>query len=92
MKNLKFQHKYFFTSVKPKTQKSGKNDPFFAKSEAYASLLRPYFILTSCLLIIQMLKFKQKRDIKRPDFRKNDVYTSFTDVLRWSYGGLTILY
>ena len=47
---------------------------------------------TDCLLIAQMLKFKQKRDIKRPDFRKNDVYTSFTDVLRWSYGGLTILY
>ena len=49
-------------------------------------------MFTDSLLIIQMLKFKQKRDIKRPDLWKNDVYTSFTDVLRWSYGGLTILY
>ena len=46
---------------------------------------------TDCLLIAQMLKFRQKRDMKRPDFRKNDVYTSFTDVLRWSYGGLTVV-
>ena len=30
--------------------------------------------------------------MKYPDFLKNDVYMSFTDVLRWSYGGLTILY
>ena len=29
--------------------------------------------------------------MKRHDFRKNDVYTSFTDVLRWSYGGLTVV-
>ena len=30
--------------------------------------------------------------MKYYDFRKNDIYTSFTDVLRMSYGGLTILY
>lgn len=29
--------------------------------------------------------------MKRPDLRKNDVYTSFTDVLRMSYGGLTVV-
>ena len=45
---------------------------------------------TDCLLIAQMLKFKQKRDIKRPDFRKNDVYTSFTDVLRLFHDSLLI--
>ena len=69
-----------------------KNDPIFAKSEVYASFTRIYFMFTDSLLIIQMLKFRQKRDMKRPDFWKNDVYTSITDVLRWSYGGLTILY
>lgn len=29
--------------------------------------------------------------MKHSDFWKNDVYTSFTDVLRWSYGGLTVV-
>ena len=29
--------------------------------------------------------------MKRPDFRKDDVYTYFTDVLRLSYGGLTVV-
>ena len=82
---MRIYTQHFFTSVKQKTQ----NDPIFVKNEVYASLLRPYFFLTSWLLIIQMLKFKQKRDMKRPDFRKNDVYTSFTDVLRMSYGCLT---
>ena len=91
MMNLKFDYKHFFTSVKPKTQKSGKNDPIFAKSEAYAKLTVILRLFYDYLLIIQMLKFRQKRDIKRPDFRKNDVYTSFTDVLRWSYGGLTVV-
>ena len=42
MKNLKFQHKYFFTSVKPKTQKMAKKALIFAKSEAYACLLNVY--------------------------------------------------
>ena len=28
--------------------------------------------------------------MKRHDFRKNDVYTSFTDVLRWSYDSMLI--
>ena len=42
MKSLKFDHKQFFTSVKPKTQKSGKNDLIFEKSEAYACLLNVY--------------------------------------------------
>ena len=63
-----------------------------AKSEAYAKLTDILRLFYDYLLISQMLKFRQKRDMKRPDFRKNDVYTSFTDVLRWSYGGLTILY
>lgn len=66
--------------------------PYFRKSEFYASLLRPYRLLYDSLLVIQMLKLRQKRDMKYPDFLKNDVYTSFTDVLRWSYGGLMILY
>ena len=92
MKSLKFHHKQFFTSVKPKTQKSGKNDLIFEKREAYACLLNVYRTYTDCLLIAQMLKKKKKRDIKCPDFRKNDVHISFTDVLRMSYGGLTILY
>ena len=30
--------------------------------------------------------------MKHPDFHKNEVYASFTDVLLRSYGGLTILY
>ena len=29
--------------------------------------------------------------MKHHDFHKNEVYTSFTDVLRWSYGGLTVV-
>ena len=91
MKNLKFKQNTFLQALNRKLKKWQKA-PIFVKSEFYASLLRPYFMFTDSLLIIQMLKFKQKRDIKRPDFRKNDVYTSFTDVLRWSYGGLTILY
>ena len=95
MKNLRFDYKHFFTSVKQKSQKNGKNAPIFAKSEAYASLLRLYFMFTDSLLIIQMLKFRQKRDMKRPDFRKKrslcEAYGGLTDVLRWSYGGLMIL-
>ena len=65
-----------------------KNDPIFAKAKLTV-ILRLFY---DYLLIIQMLKFRQKRDMKRPDFWKNDVYTSITDVLRWSYGGLMILY
>ena len=91
MKNLKFDYKHFFTIVKPKTQKNGKNTPIFAKSEAYASFTDGLRLFYDYLLIIQMLKFRQKRDIKRPYFRKNDVYASFMDVLRWSYGGLTVV-
>ena len=29
--------------------------------------------------------------MKHSDFRKNDVYTSFTDVLRWSYDSILII-
>ena len=29
--------------------------------------------------------------MKYPDFHKNEVYVPFTDVLRWSYGGLTVV-
>ena len=64
----------------------------FAKSEAYAKLTDILRLFYDYLLISQMLKFRQKRNMKHSDFWKNDVYTSFTDVLRWSYGGLTILY
>ena len=53
--------------------------------------MRIYFMFMVSLLRIQLLELKQKRDITRPDIRKNDVHTSFTDVLRWSYGGLMIL-
>ena len=92
LKIMRIYTKHFFTSVKQKSRKNGKNDPIFAKSEAYAKLTDILRLFYDYLLIIQMLKFRQKRDMKHPDFRKNDVYTSFTDVLRWSYGGLTILY
>ena len=83
--------KNFFTSVNPKAQKNGKNTPISAKSEAYAKLTVGLRLFYDYLLITQMLKFRQKRDMKHPDFLKNDVYTSFTDVLRWSYGGLTVV-
>ena len=69
LKIMRIHTQHFFTSVKPKVKKNGKNDPIFAKSEVYASLLRPYFMLTDSLLIIQMLKFKQKRYMKHSDFR-----------------------
>ena len=92
MKNLKFDYKHFFTSVKQKSQKMAKTPRFPQKSEAYAKLADILRLFYDYLLITQMLKFRQKRDIKRPDFRENEVYTSFTDVLRWSYGGLMILY
>ena len=59
MKNLKFKQNTFSQVLNRKLKKL-QNDPIFAKSEVYASLLRPYFFLTSCLLIIQMLKFKIK--------------------------------
>ena len=29
--------------------------------------------------------------MKRPDFRKNDVYTSFTDILRLFYDSILII-
>ena len=29
--------------------------------------------------------------MKHSDFWKNEAYASFTDVLRWSYGGLTVV-
>ena len=91
MKNLRFQQNTFLQVLNRKLKKWQKR-PDFAKSEAYASLLRPYRLLYDSILVIQMLKFRQKRDMKYRDFLKNDVYTSFMDVLRWSYGGLTILY
>ena len=83
MKNLRFDYKHFFTSVKQKSQKNGKNAPIFAKSEAYASLLRLYFMFTDSLLIIQMLKFKIKRDIKRTDFwKKRVLFESYSSSIR----------
>ena len=91
MKNLKFQRKHFFTSVKSKPRKQGKiwlKRVLFMSYGCLTDVLRMSY---DSILIIQMLKFRQKRDMKRPDFRKNDVYTSFTDVLRWSYGGLTVV-
>ena len=66
----KIKTKHFFTSVKPKTQKNGKNDPNFAKSEAYASFTDGLRLFYDSLLISQMLKFKQKRDMKHSDFRE----------------------
>ena len=68
MNNLKFDYKHFFTSVKPKTQKNGQNDPIFAKSEAYAKLTDILRLFYDYLLISQMLKFRQRRDIKTPRF------------------------
>ena len=58
MKNLKFDYKHFFTSVKQKSQKKGQNAPIFAKSEAYAKLTVGLRLFYDYLLIIQMLKFK----------------------------------
>ena len=83
MRKLKFDYKHFFTSVKPKTQKSGKNDPIFAKSEAYAKLTVILRLFYDYLLIVQMLKFRQKRDIKRPDFREKRVlFESYSSSIR----------
>ena len=66
----KISTKHFFTSVKQETKKNGKNDPIFAKSEAYASFTDGLRFFYDSLLISQMLNFKQKRDMKRPDFWK----------------------
>ena len=49
--------------------------------EFYSCSMRPHFVLTSWLLIIQMLKFKIKRDIKHPDFRNSKYYESTMKVL-----------
>ena len=40
-----------------------KASPIRVLFEFYSCSMRPYFVLTSCLLIIQMLKFKQNKEI-----------------------------
>jgi len=60
--------------------KNGKNDPIFAKSEAYAKLTVGLRLFYESLLTTQMLKFKQKRDIKRPDFAKSEAYAYLLNV------------
>ena len=83
MKNLKFDYKHFFTSVKQKSQKNGKNTPISAKSEAYAKLTVGLRLFYDYLLITQMLKFRQKRDMKHPDFRKKRVlFESYSSSIR----------
>ena len=51
MRNLKFDYKHFFTSVKPKTQKMAKTTLFSQK----ASSMRPYFVLIGCSMILYWL-------------------------------------
>ena len=64
-----------------------KASPIRVLFEFYSCSMRPYFVLTSWLLIIQMLKFKIKRDIKHHDFSKQQVlreyYESTMMVLRF---------
>lgn len=64
--NVKIQ-----TKTKYKTTRfSQKASPIRVLFEFYSCSMRPYFVLTSWLLIIQMLKFKIKRDMKHSDFSK----------------------
>ena len=59
LKIMRIHTKYFFTSVKMKTQKNDQNYPIFAKIEAYASFTDGLRLFYDSLLISQMLKFKQ---------------------------------
>ena len=99
LKIMRIYTKHFFTSVKHKIQKNGKNDPIFVKNEVYASftdvLRMSYGGLTNVLrmsynslLIIQMLKFKIKTRYKCPEFRKMRLMR----ILRIFYGYSMILY
>ena len=40
--------------------------------------------------VSQVLNRNLKKRQKHPDFRKNEAYAYFTDILRMSYGGLTV--
>lgn len=56
---------------------------FSEKNETYASLLRHHFMFTDSILITKMLKFKQKRDMKRSDFRtKRVLFESYSSSIR----------
>ena len=62
MRKLKFKQNTFSQVLNRKL----KNDPIFEKSEAYAKLTDILRLFYDYLLIIQMLKFKIKRDMKTP--------------------------
>ena len=64
----------------------------------YASFTDGLRLFYDSLLIIQMLKFRQKRDMKYPDFLKmmnirllRMSYDGLTVVLRWSYDYILII-
>ena len=65
-----------------------KASPIRVLFEFYSCSMRPYFVLTSCLLIIQMLKFKQKTRYETPRLPQ---IASTTSVLRKYYDGITVL-
>ena len=60
----------------------------FAKSEAYAKLTVILWLFYDYLLIIQMLKFKQKTRYETPRLPQ---IASTTSVLRKYYDGITVL-
>ena len=72
-----------FSQVLNRKLKKWKNDPISAKSEAYAKLTDILRLFYDYLLITQMLKFRQKRDMKRPDFREKRVlFESYSSSIR----------
>ena len=56
---------------------SEKASPIRVLFESYSCSMRLYFVFTSCLLIIQMLKFKLSRYMKHHDFRKTQVLRDY---------------
>lgn len=76
MRKLKFKQNTFLQVLNQKLKKWQKH-PDFRKSEAYAKLTVGLRLFYDYLLITQMLKFGQKRDMKHPDFREKRVLFEF---------------
>ena len=94
---MRIYTKHFFTSVKRKTQKNGKNTTIFGKNEAYASftdvLRMSYECLTNVLRFFtdySNVKIQNKNEIQMPRISKNEAYAYFTDILRLFYDSLLI--
>ena len=64
---------------------SGKMRPMRHLRMSYGCLTNVLRMSYDSLLIIQMLKFKIKTRYKCPEFRKNEAYAYFTDILRLFY-------